>query len=413
MRRLTRASEGRDEAGFTLVELMASLTVLAIGIVSTTSVILSSLNVGSQGNTRARAVALATREADSLRAVPYDRLGFASTQSGYVAAYEGRTTVQTASPIVAPEGPNQTSGGTPFGIRRHIVWADAASATSAGVTYAQAYKRIAVLVSWTDRAGAHEARQDAIVYPGGRGVYTGPQGSVTTTTVPAAGSPAAPLVGSVIATLPGTPLIPDPRASNTVMLNWTPAAPSTPAVATWVIQYSTNGFSGSNVFQVTDSQPASTPSFEVTGLSAATTYRFQVAGRSSTGALSTWTQSNEVTTSTAVSTQCQLGTATITPGAIKRQNASSTVLRSDASVSVNTNASTSCAGLRLVYSPTAAAPATVYLVQSSGGLWTGTVDGDQTSWDTGTHQITIRDNTTASLGALTLTVCVHNAQSCP
>ncbi|HUP68840.1 MAG TPA: hypothetical protein VM142_03385, partial [Acidimicrobiales bacterium] len=101
------------------------------------------------------------------------------------------------------------------------------------------------------------------------------------------------------------------------------------------------------------------------------------------------------------------------PGAIKRHDASSTVLRSDASVSVNTNASTSCAGLRLVYSPTAATPTAVYLVQASGGLWSGTVDGDQTSWDTGTHQITIRDNTTASLGALTMTVCVHNAQSCP
>lgn len=413
MRRATRVSEGRGEAGFTLVELMASLTVLAIGIVSTTSVILSSLNVGSQGNVRARAVALATREADSLRAVPYDRLGFATTQSGFVTAFEGATTVQTPSPIVVPEGPNQTSGGTSFGVRRHIVWADAASATSAGVTYAEAYKRIAVLVTWSDRSGTHEARQDAIVYPGGRGAYTGPRGSVTTTTVPAAGSPAAPLVGSVIATLPGTPATPDPRAASTVMLNWTPAAPSTPAVATWVVQYSTNGFTGPNVFQVTDSQPASTPNFEVTGLSASTTYRFRVAGRSSTGALSTWTSSNDVTTAAAAPATCQLGTATITPGAIKRKNGSSTVLRENAAVSVNTNASGSCSALRLVYSPTILTPTTVYLVQASSGLWTGTVDGLLTNWDTGTHQITIRDNTAPVLGTLTLTVCVHNAGTCP
>jgi len=218
----------------------------------------------------------------------------------------------------------------------------------------------------------------------------------------------------VIATLPGTILVPDPRASNTVMVTWTPAALSTPAVATWVVQYSTNGFAGSNVFQVTDSQPALTPNFEVTGLSASTTYRFRVAGRSSSGALSTWTTSNDVTTAaTASPALCQLGTATITPGAIKRKNSSSTVLTQDAAVSVNTNASTTCTGLRLVFSPTAAVSTTVYLVQTSGGLWTATVDGQSTSWDTGTHLITIRDNTTPSLGSLTLTACVHNAVICP
>lgn len=407
MRTSRNALTGRAEGGFTLVELITSLTVLAIGIVSTANVILSSMNVGSQGNVRARAVALATREGDSMRAVPYDRLGFSSTQAGFVASFEGGTTVAAADPVVAPEGPAQVSGGTSFGIRRHIVWADAASATTTGVTYSQAYKRIVVIVTWNDRAGAHAARQDALAYPAGSGPYTGPQGSVTTTTTPTAGSPAAPL--SVSASVPTG----EPGAS-TVALTWTPTALSTPPVATWVVQYSTNGFVGSNVYQVTDNQPASTPSFDVTGLSASTTYRFRVAGRSSTGELSTWTASSDVTTSASSVTGCQLGTATITPSAIKRQNGASTFLRSDAAVAVNTNADGSCSGLRLVYSPTAGNPTTVWLQQQpSGGLWTGTVDGDQTSWDTGSHQITIRDNVVAALGTLTLTVCVHNAKTCP
>ncbi|HUP71213.1 MAG TPA: fibronectin type III domain-containing protein [Acidimicrobiales bacterium] len=401
--RSTSRRKGLDESGFTLIELMASLTVLAIGIVSTASVILSSLDVGSQGNTRARAVALATREADSLRAVPYDRLGFASTQLGYVANFEGRTTVQAASPLVAPEGPSQVSGGTSFAIRRHIVWAD--SATSA-TTYAQAYKLITVLVSWNDRAGGHQARQDALMYPGGLGAYTGPQGSVTTTTTIASGAPAAP--ASLTATVPS-----GAAGASTVSLSWVPASSSTPPVATWVIQYSTtSGFSG-NVVQVTDSQPAASPSFEVTGLSGATTYWFRVAGRSSSGELSTWAYSGQASTSASAVASCQLGAATITPSGIKRANASSTYLKSDASISVNTNATTSCTGLYLSYSPTAGSTATVYLSQTSGGLWTGTVDGDSTSWDTGNHRIDFRTAATAVLGTVTLTVCVHNAKQCP
>lgn len=402
MRIPTIRRAGPDEGGFTLIELMASLTVLAIGIVSTASVIMSSLDVGSQGNTRARAVALATREADSLRAVPYDRLGFASTQTGYVATFEGGTTVQVAAPIVVPEGPNQVSGGRSFAIRRHIVWAD--SATS-GVTYTQAYKRIVVLVSWDDRAGAHQTRQDALVYPGGLGAYTGPQGSATTTTTIASGSPAAP--GSVTATVPA-----GAAGASTVSLSWVPPGSSTPPVATWVIQYSTTSGFTANVVQVTDSQPAANPSFEVTGLSGATTYWFRVAARSSNGELSAWAYSGQVSTSASAVTACQLGAATITPSGIKRANASSTYLKSDASISVNTNATTSCTGLYLSYSPTAGSTATVQL-SPSGGLWTGTVDGDTTSWDTGNHGIDIRTSATQVLGTVTLTVCVHNAKQCP
>lgn len=408
MRTPRRPSHTIDESGFSLVELMASLTVLAIGIVSTASVIMSSLDVGSQGNIRARAVAVATRDADSMRAVPYDRLGFAATQPSFVPTFEGGSTVQVGDPVLTPDGPAQLSGGTSFGVRRHITWADASSATTTGLTFAEAYKRISVIVTWTDRSGAHEARQDGIVYPGGRGPYTGPQGSVTTTTVPAAGSPAAPV--AVTATVPaGTP------GTDTVSLSWTPPTLSSPAVATWVVQYSTNGFVDPNIFEVTDNQPAATPSFNVTGLSASTTYRFRVAGRSSAGATSTWAVSNEVTTSAASGDSCQLGTATITPSAIKRRSASSTFLRNDATVSINTNnIGAACAGLRLVYKTTATGAATtVWLAQTSGGLWTGTVDGDQTSWDTGTHEITVRDNASDNLGKLTLTVCVHNAGTCP
>src|SRR5207248_9644948 len=120
------------------------------------------------------AVALATREAEAMRAVPYDSLGFSPSQAGYTATFEGGTTVVVGSPQVDPSGPDQTTAGETYHFQRQIVWADAAAAGNPASTYSQAYKRVSAVVTWTDHGGAHTARQDALVYPGGQGPYAGP-----------------------------------------------------------------------------------------------------------------------------------------------------------------------------------------------------------------------------------------------
>ena len=392
-------SPARGQGGFTLVELVVALTVLAVGIASVVNVFWSSFAIAGQGNNRSRAVALATRETEAIRAVPYDRVGFSASQSGFSASFEGATTVLVDDPLMAPTTPSEIVGGVSFSFVRHIVWADAASVAG----FAQAYKRAVVLVSWTDQGGTHTVRQDAYVYPGGEGVYTGPQGGATTTTTVLSVVPPVPPL-SLTASVPS-----GADGATTVDLAWTASPISVPAVAAWVVQYSTDAFITAHV--LTDTQPSSITSFTAGGLSPATTYQFRVAARESGGLQSTWSVTATATTTPAVSNSCSLGTATLTPSAVKRLHGVATVLASD--VMVNVNTSGVCSGLQVRYSPLAGVLMSQFLTAASGGTWMGTMNGITTAWDTGVHHVDVLDGAGTVLGSLSVTVCVHNAKDCP
>lgn len=74
MRLRRPAAAPMADDGFTLVELMVSLTVLAVGVISVVGVMHSSFRVAGAARSRARAVAVATREIGGLRAVPWASL---------------------------------------------------------------------------------------------------------------------------------------------------------------------------------------------------------------------------------------------------------------------------------------------------------------------------------------------------
>lgn len=388
------------DAGFTLIELAVSLTVLAIGIGAVVNVFHSAFTVAGSGNNRSRAVALATREAEAMRAVPYERLGFAADQEGFVDAFEGLTTVVVSDPLVAPVESGVEVGGISYSFVRHVVWADAASVDG----YTDAYKRATALVSWTDEAGLHEVRQDAFVYPAGLGAYVGPQGGAasTTTTVAAVVAPSAPT--SLTASVPA-----GADGSSSIDLAWTAPSISVTPIDTWLVQYSTDSFLTSHV--LTDTQPSNSTTFRASGLSSSTTYSFRVAAQSANGLVSTWSFTAVATTTAVVSQQCSLGTATVSPSAVKRMHGVSTVLSGNVSASVNTTGI--CSGLRLRYAPVTGGSVTTFLTAGSSGVWTGTLNGLTTSWDTGTHEIQVLDGVGTMLGTLTVTVCVHNAKTCP
>ena len=161
-----------------------------------------------------------------MRAAPYAQVGFYNDQPGAVVApatFEGFTPVSlgTTSPAsgnlvpqMQPETPDPsagagfapdpnpanaspvTQGAIKYSARRYVVWANASDPSS---TFAKAYKRLTVIVSWSDAAGAHTVRQDSILYPGGQGQYQGPMGGTSTTTTTAGVTqPNAPVLAAIV-----------------------------------------------------------------------------------------------------------------------------------------------------------------------------------------------------------------------
>ena len=214
-----RAPQSRDDAGFTLIELLIALSVLTVTMVPMTRVFWSGLRTAASSSHRTDAFAIAARETEQMHADPYALVGFYRDQAP--ADWRSASTVILGScstscatpfaPLIQPTGtstPVPGNTGIVFSIARYVFWADTqgVNTLAASTTFLQAYKAVTVVVTWTDETGSHRIEQDSIIYPGGRGVYTGPGGSMstTTTTAPlyAPGSPGL----SLAATAPLSPL---------------------------------------------------------------------------------------------------------------------------------------------------------------------------------------------------------------
>src|SRR5205807_4771093 len=140
---------------------------------------------------RTEAAAIASREIEAMRAVPYASVGFYGDETGYVSTFESHTTVTLAgstpagvTPLIQPQRPDPSAslGYAPdpdpananpivqsnvaFTVRRYVVWVNAQDAST---TYTNAYKQLTVIASWSDAVGAHNVRQDSLLYPGGQG----------------------------------------------------------------------------------------------------------------------------------------------------------------------------------------------------------------------------------------------------
>lgn len=391
----------RAEAGFSLVELLASLTIMSVGVLAAVRVMDSAFFAASQGGNRTRAVALATKEAESMRSVPYDSLGFQPTQPGFEATFEGLQTVVVLNPAVAPEGPDLVQGGITYHVHRDVVWTSAASAVAPGTTYANAYKQVTVLLSWTDGGGTHTARQDALVYPGGQGHYVPTTTSSSTTSTTQVQACTAP--GGLTATK-------DPTTVNNVLLVWTPPAPvPTHPVVSFRIAYSTDSFITSNT--LTTTLPSAVTTYMVPSLSYSTTYQFEVAAVYA-DCSSANSSPATVTTGGAIggSPTCQLGTTTVTPNAVFRRSPLSLDVTTDAVVTVATIGI--CANLQVTYSPSSGVNATAFMNVTTGGAYSAVLPANQ-NWDNGSHPLTIVDGSGHTLGTVTYTVCLHDAGACP
>lgn len=391
MRRQFRAAPGScpgscDEAGFTLVELMAALTILAVGIVGTIGVMNSSIRVAGTTGARSKGVAVATQHIETLRAVPYDQLVPAAADDSY-------TTIQ------------QNVGNRIYTVKRVVTLVDEATPGSTGTPVVKAYKKAFVWVSWSDESGVHDVHQTTLIYPGGKGRHD-PTATATAT-------------GNANAPDPPTYQTGFPTAvtgSTDVDLAWIRPAPSGTAAppASWVVQYAQVA-TPSAVHEVADALPAEVTELRVGDLSANTTYRFKVFSKSSTGVRSTSAATADVTTGSSSSTECSVGSASVTPSAVNKKSANEGGgLAVNPRVAVSTLGSCSGVAFRMEYSSGDGVTRDKGMLGDASGTHAEFLNG-ALEWTVGTHEIKVFSyvgDTKTRRATLRLTVCAVNRKNC-
>jgi len=390
---LVRAARRRlrhPDEGFTIIEVVASLGIIAVAFAALTTVFWAGLRTAGVSSVRSRGVAVATRETEAIRAVPYDEIGFYVDQTGYVSTFEDAPTVTLADttpagviPRIEPTA-TLTVGPSTFTIERHLTLVDARDSST---TYTQAYKKTTVLITWTDDAGPHTIRQDSIMYPGA----LGPLASTTTTTSPPTVPPAAPTVVSAT-----------PISDSQIDVTWA-AGGGGGTVDHFVVERSTT----STFTSVASSnrQPATATTYSATSLSGSVTYYFRVRAYTTTLLNTVSTNSMSATTPASPAATCSVSSINVTGK--QSLSTTKTYLRSNGKMSES---------LALSMSATGGCSGTAYRIRSYRSVttsqdpdspWTPTpltstsrtVDTQSTddTWSTGVHTFEVIDASGAAL----------------
>lgn len=427
--------ENVSESGFTIIELVVSLAILAIIVAPMASVFWAAIRTAGSAAHRTDGSSIASREIEGMRAVPYAQVGFYADQPGFASTFEGFTTVSlgpsspatgalipqmqpltpdpSAATTFAPD-PNPANaspimqGGVKFTVTRNIVWTDAKDAST---TFTGAYKRLTVVVTWTDGAGAHTVRQDSLLYPGGQGQYAGPMGGATTTTstTAAPGAPDKPVLAPI------TPLA-SPADQTQAALAWT--QPGGTAATSYTIEYSTDpGFPPGNFAVVANLAPSVT-SYTVTSLTPNTLYYFEILAYAGTANSTSNVQS--VQTAPLPAPVCTLG-GLIVAGA-SSLSTTGTRLTKTGRMSENLTLTLSTSGpcndiyeVKAVDPTNAPDPSSPYVLSGSTGTFTSTIASfNAKKWAVGLHTFTVFDVTTNNTTSVikTFKVCVNSAASC-
>jgi prepilin-type N-terminal cleavage/methylation domain-containing protein len=429
------AHENESEAGFTIVELVVALAILAMTLAPLCGVFWSAMRTAGVAAHRTDGASIASREIEAMRAIPYAQVGFYDDQTGYVATYEGHASVSLGStspssgaltPKIQPQQPDPfaatgfapdpepenaspiVQGGVSYSVERHIVWIDAQDSSS---SYTQAYKRLTVIVTWKDRAGSHEVRQDSILYPGGLGKFNGAMGGTsTTTTTTAVLNPSAPVLNPITG-------LADPAGQTQIPLTWSQPAGGA-AVTSYSIVYSTSStFPSGSISLVTGLAPSIT-NYTVTSLTADTTYYFEVIAYA--GSNTATSNAESFATLPVTVATCQLGALSVT-GATTLST-TGTILQTNGKVGENLALSMTTTGtcphsysVKAVDPTNAADPGSPYALTGNAGTFTATVPSNGSkSWAIGVHTFTVWDVTTNSATTVvkTFKICAKGSTSC-
>lgn len=407
----------REEAGFTIVELVIAMAVLAMVVAPLASVYWSAIRTAGSASHRTDGSSIASREIEGMHAVPYDQVGFYADQPGFVSTFEGFTTVSLGPtaptsgalvPQIDPSTSGITQGGVTFSVVRYVVWVGAQDAST---TYADAYKRLTVIVSWSDQAGPHTARDDSLLYPGGLGKYQSPMGGPpSSTTTTALINPSAPVLNVITG-------LPDPAGETQIPLSWSQPSFGAP-VTSYSVEYSTSASFPAGNFSIVSGLSPSITSYTVTSLGANTTYYFEIIAYSDTNSAVSNVQS--LATLPQAAPTCNLGQLNVT-GATSLST-TGTILQTNGKMSENLTLSWTNTGdcpheyaVQGTDPSGGVDPGSPYTLVGGSGTYGQTIaSAGSKSWGVGLHTFTVWDTSAnkATTVVKTFKVCVHGAATC-
>jgi len=374
--------------GFTLVEMVVALMILAIVLTALAPAFYGSLRATALSSERSVANGLAVAANEQLRSFPYYQVGYYQASSGTPTDVPSQcsgsnpVTLASAGPVdgLPPSWPPTTHQYT---ITRCLYWQNSSS-DSTGSSYSGAYKQSVVTVGWTFNGRSYSVSQTSAVYPGGESTYA--QSGADANHYPSGTVPPA------VTTPPSPPQAVSVSSSTTTSITLSITAPSsTPTpVDHYEIDFS-DSYSGSGPVDcnscvwtystTTNSQPP------VSGLTPATTYWFQVRSVAADGTTSNATTPIPGTTATGSGSGCVVYGLYVNPtqGVVDPNGH----LVNATSFSLWVDASSPCSAQQLQVAYVSNGSSTyASLTQQSSGAYTGSAGTGSTIWSVGNHQFT-------------------------
>ena len=407
------------ERGFTLVEMLVALMVLAIAMTAIAPAFYGELRASAAASYRSTANGLAVGAIEDLRAFPFYEIGYSTAD--YLAA-GGTTLSQAALSCVASDNTHQTGGTAPswntsselepveltsnsafdnainnlqtsetisninFTITRCVYWENASTSS-----YSAAYKLTWVGVSWKVGGVPWHVSQTSAIYPGGEGKYTSGHDNNNPSAATCSNAGTVPIAPTAVtATQDGT------YPTSTIDLSWTEGSN---ASSVYPLQYEVDYRSSTTVSWVPWGDTGLN-TLNVDGLTASTTYYFQVWAIACDGTKSTTaTGASQVTASAAQS--CSGSNFTVTP-------ASTTIGSSDqldqiSSFQLSAQVTSACSSVGAYYSPKNNG---TYVTDTATPSGAGTVTWTTTAnkWAAGTIIFTLYVNGAATTDTVQVTI---------
>jgi Tfp pilus assembly protein PilV len=153
-----------DDDGISLVEVLVGIVILGIALAAFAGTIISALAAITSDEQVVRGNQAAADTVEEVRSLPWECIGFAPGDPGYVAT---PTSVEITADCSGPARTNRppatdtmTVDGQDYQVTRSITWVDAA-----GVAGTRNHKRVDVTLDWTVRGNAYSTSTSSIRVP--------------------------------------------------------------------------------------------------------------------------------------------------------------------------------------------------------------------------------------------------------